>query len=117
MVEMGGPSYYQDEEEQPRRRQGRALGGFVIGLLLGLGVGFWAGRGQALELGAVPQDFGWALAAGIPLVILILVMSRFRERTSRESLPSSQARGMTLVLVGIVFTVGIALAFLLMMAR
>ncbi|OQA18816.1 MAG: hypothetical protein BWY63_01925 [Chloroflexi bacterium ADurb.Bin360] len=118
MVEMGGPVYdYADEEQDLRRRRERGWGGFVIGLLVGLGVGFWAGRGQNLDLGAAAPNLEWVLAAVIPLAILILVMARFRERTTHESLPSSQVRGIKLVLLGLVFAIGITVALFLAMAR
>ncbi|MBN1922821.1 MAG: hypothetical protein JW892_16345 [Anaerolineae bacterium] len=119
MAEMGGPVYdYGNEGQEPRRREGRGLGGFVIGLLLGLGAGFWAGRGAgtpALDMGALSQEIPWALAALIPLVILVMVAVRFRERTVGEL--SDQARSVKFVLIGLIFTVGVILAVFAMQAR
>lgn len=124
MAEMGGPMYdYGADEQAPRRHSGRALGGFVIGLLLGLGVGFWVGRGPDLNLDTATPNLEWALSAGIFLVILVLVMVRLRQHTAREPRsgrepsPSSQVRSIILVLVGLIFAIGMILALFLTAAR
>jgi hypothetical protein len=108
---------YGAEEQAPRQHSGRALGGFVIGLLLGLGVGFWVGRGPDLNLDTATPNLEMVLAVVIPLVILVLVMTRLRERTVREPLPSSQVRSIMLVLVGLIFAIGMTLALFFAMAR
>ncbi len=110
MVEMGGPSYY-DEEERPRRRQGRVFWAFVLGALFGLGIGFWAGRG--LDMGVMPSDVGWIATAIIPLTILLVVMVRLRDRPRHESRSPEQVRGFMLVLVGLVLAIALALVMLL----
>lgn len=124
MAEMGGPLYdYGADEQAPRRHSGRALGGFVIGLLLGLGVGFWVGRGPDLNLDTATPNLEWALSAGIFLVILVLVMVRLRQHTAREPRsgrepsPSSRVRSIILVLVGLIFAIGMILALFLTAAR
>lgn len=110
MAEKGRPSYYYEEEERPRRRRGRGGWGFVMGLLLGLGGGFWAGRGIGPELAS--PGLVWGLAGVIFLAILIAMMGRFRDQPARQPLSREQTRGFVMVLVGLLLAVGLALMLL-----
>lgn len=114
MVDRGGYPYY-DEEERPQRRQGRGPWGFVLGVLIGLVAGFGLGRGYDPSVSPVGMD--WALVAAVPLVILLVVALRLRERPTRAPLPPSQARSIVLVLVGLIVAVALALGLLLTMGR
>lgn len=114
MVDRSGYPYY-DEEERPQRRQGRGPWGFVVGVLIGLAAGFGLGRNSDLSLAS--EGLEWALAAVVPLAILLVVALRLRERPVREPLPSSESRGIVLVLIALGVAVALTLGLLLTMGR
>lgn len=115
MTDMERPPYYYDEEEQPRRRSGGGAWGFFLGLVLGLGLGFWGGRSLTTDF--FGPGFEWALAAIVPLVMLIAIMGRFRQRVEFRSLPEERARGLLLVMLGLILATGIAVAMLATLSR
>ncbi len=115
MGQMSGLPYDYGEEERPRQGHGRSVAAFVLGLLLGAALGFWAGRGAEFDVAVAGPE--WVLLALIPLVILVVVMARLRERPARTSAPTSQRRGFVLVLVGLLLALGMAAALVWVMGR
>ncbi|HPD41354.1 MAG TPA: hypothetical protein P5195_03605 [Anaerolineae bacterium] len=118
MGQMSGLPYDYGEEERPRQGHGRSVAAFVLGLLLGVPLGFWAGRGATFDVtdvaAAGPE---WVLLALIPLGILVVVMMRLREQPARTSAPTAQRRGFVMVLVGLLLALGVAAALMWAMGR
>lgn len=115
MPDMERSFYYYDEEKQPRRESETGTWKFFIGLALGLILGFWSGRSWGTDI-FVP-GFEWVLAAIIPLMMLIALMGRFRQRAEFQSLPEERVRALVLVGAGLFLAWGIALALLVLLSR